>query len=213
MHFVNFKALKRIAAAFADWLPSLVSAVTLLLLFSTSHPLFAQSSSQQEIAAWQALRDGKAVALMRHALAPGVGDPSNFEPGNCNTQRNLSQEGREQAGRIGAMLRSNGIMDARVISSEWCRCEETAKLLGVGEVSASAMLNSFFQDRRTAAEQTDQLLESVQEWIRKENGPMVLVTHQVNISAFTNEFTSSGETLIVTLREGAVQVLFRIPGS
>lgn len=184
----------------------------ILLLLGASHPLFAQSASAQDSVAWQALKEGTAVALMRHALAPGVGDPPGFEIGNCATQRNLSAEGKEQARLIGEMLRSNGVQDAEVFTSEWCRCQETAQFLELGEIVTSPMLNSFFQNRSSADQQTRQLRESIKKWTTTPDGPKLLVTHQVNISALTGEFTSSGETVIVSIIEGDVKVLHRIPG-
>ncbi len=72
--------------------------------------------------------------MVRHAIAPGNGDPPNFNIGDCSTQRNLDDSGRTQARRIGRWLRSNGIKSARIYSSQWCRCLETAKLIDLGSV-------------------------------------------------------------------------------
>jgi hypothetical protein len=83
------------------------------------------------------------VLFMRHALAPGFGDPENFEIGNCATQRNLDDVGRVQAQQIGSMLRLNGLEFDAVYSSQWCRCRETAELMDVGEVQAFAGLIHF----------------------------------------------------------------------
>ena len=77
---------------------------------------------------WQTLRAGGVVAVLRHARAPGAGDPPAFKLGDCATQRNLSGEGREQARRIGAQFVAYGIVVGRVLSSEWCRCLETARI-------------------------------------------------------------------------------------
>jgi len=74
------------------------------------------------------------VAVMRHAIAPGTGDPSNFRLGDCQTQRNLSETGRQQARRLGQLLRDRQVPVTRVLSSQWCRCLETAKLLDLGQV-------------------------------------------------------------------------------
>ena len=87
-------------------------------------------------AAWEQFARGKAVLLLRHALAPGNGDPVNFQVKDCSTQRNLAQEGRAQARQIGQRLRALGISEARVWSSQWCRCLETAKLLNLGRLQS-----------------------------------------------------------------------------
>ena len=87
------------------------------------------------------------IVMMRHALAPGTGDPSNFALGDCATQRNLSEAGRRQARRTGQFLREAGVRAARVLSSQWCRCLETARLLDLGPVEPLPALNSFFEAR------------------------------------------------------------------
>lgn len=94
------------------------------------------------------------VVLLRHALAPGTGDPPSFQLADCTTQRNLSDAGRQQARDIGQAFRQQGVEVDRVLSSQWCRCLETAELMEVGPVEPFAPLNSFFQDRRTADRQT-----------------------------------------------------------
>ena len=108
-------------------------------------PLSAAAQTQtDEAGLWAALRDGGHVALIRHGLAPGTGDPPGFRVDDCRTQRNLSPAGRAQARAIGERFRANGIDTAAVFSSQWCRCLETARLLGLGEVQALPGLNSFF---------------------------------------------------------------------
>ena len=135
------------------------------------------------------------VALLRHAIAPGTGDPPQFELGQCATQRNLSEEGRDQAEKIGDRFREKKIQSAQVFSSQWCRCLETAKLLKLGPVEELAALNSFFQRYERRESQTRMLLE----WIASQNldRPLVLVTHQVNITALTGIYPESGELVIV----------------
>jgi phosphohistidine phosphatase SixA len=155
---------------------------------------------------WDALRSGGTVALLRHAVAPGTGDPAAFALRDCSTQRNLSEEGRAQAKRIGARFRANGIDNAMVFSSQWCRCLETAKLLGLGPVKELPALNSFFgrYERRGAQ------ITAMKIWIaRQELGARVLlVTHQVNITGLTNVFPASGELVIVSRAEdGSLRTL------
>ena len=144
---------------------------------------------------WSALKSGNHLILLRHALAPGFSDPQNFDVNDCKTQRNLNDKGRGQSRDIGALFRSNAIRNALVYSSQWCRCIETAQLLGIGEVAKLPALNSFFEhlDRKTL--QT----ASVTEWIEKAplKVPTVMVTHQVNITALTGYSPASGEMVFV----------------
>ena len=91
------------------------------------------------------LKAGGHILMVRHALAPGTGDPPNFKIGDCSTQRNLDEAGRDQARNIGDWLRTNGVSSARVYSSQWCRCIETAKLMELGPVEELPALNSFYE--------------------------------------------------------------------
>ncbi len=152
-------------------------------------------SAAENAALWTALRSGGHVALLRHALAPGTGDPPEFALRDCSTQRNLSEEGRNQAARIGARLRANGIHKTRVYSSQWCRCLETARLLELGPVEELAVLNSFFERYENRGPQT----QALKEWLARQDldAPLVLVTHQVNITALTNSSAASGEMVII----------------
>ena len=142
------------------------------------------------------LRTADAVGVMRHARAPGTGDPANFRPGDCATQRNLDDTGREQARRIGARLREAGV-SVPVFTSEWCRTRETAELLGMGPVWPLPALNSFFGDRASAGAQT----AALKDFLNSGTGaaPVVLVTHQVNITALTGQWARSGEIVVVAL--------------
>ena len=173
----------------------------------------ARSATEQEMHvadAWLALKSGDAVVLMRHALAPGIGDPPDFNLEDCSTQRNLSEAGRMQAKAIGDVIRANGVIEAMILSSEWCRCMETARLLNLGTPEPAAMLNSFFQDRQSEQAQTLALSESLKKWLHSSGEVRVLVTHQVNISALTGQFASSGEMLIVTMENDEPVVLARV---
>jgi broad specificity phosphatase PhoE len=135
---------------------------------------------------------------MRHTLAPGTGDPEHFDLSDCASQRNLSQAGRNQAQQTGEKLRAKGYSDARVITSQWCRCKETAQLLALGEPEQLASLNSFFQNWEMKQEATNK----TKAWIAKElktkadGEVIVLVTHQVNITALTGHFPRSGEMVV-----------------
>jgi phosphohistidine phosphatase SixA len=135
------------------------------------------------------------VIVLRHARAPGTGDPANFRLGDCSTQRNLSDAGRKQAARIGARLRAAGLADTTVYSSQWCRCLETARELAVGPVVELPVLNSFFQ----TPEMEQRYDRALRAWIyaAELSRPLVLVTHQVNITALTGIFPAEGEVLIL----------------
>ncbi|MEM9542735.1 MAG: histidine phosphatase family protein [Cyanobacteria bacterium P01_E01_bin.42] len=146
-------------------------------------------------------KEGHYFVVMRHALAPGTGDPANFQVDDCSTQRNLSAEGREQARRTGEAFKSRGIVADRVLSSQWCRCLETAELLDIGEVEEFLPLNSFFRDRSTEPQQT----ASVREYMRdREDSPgvTIMVTHFVNVSALSSLNVSSGEMVVMRVEEG-----------
>jgi len=165
-----------------------ILAVLALLLAFPAAPASAQDP-------WEALRAGGAVALLRHARAPGTGDPAGFRLEDCATQRNLSGEGREQARRIGAAFRERGVRVARALSSRWCRALDTARL-AFGAAEPHPALDSFFGDRATEAAQTASLRDLVARW-RGEAGVLALVTHQVNITALTGIFPAEGEVLVL----------------
>jgi phosphohistidine phosphatase SixA len=149
------------------------------------------------------------IILMRHALAPGTGDPPQFRLDDCATQRNLSRAGREQAARVGARLRAAGLADSVVYSSQWCRCLETARGLGIGPVIELPALNSFFQSREREREQ----VQALRTWIESADlgRPVVLVTHQVNITALTGIFPAQGEFLILRRTPGHLHIVARFP--
>ena len=151
------------------------------------------------------------VVMMRHALAPGTGDPPSFKLGDCSTQRNLSAEGRKQAVQLGKEFRDRNIRIARVLSSQWCRCLDTAKLMDLGKVEPFPALNSFFQNPSMEAKQT----AAVRQFIinnRNTQGVIVMVTHQVNITALTGVVPQSGESVVLRASEqGQVEVVGRLP--
>ena len=146
--------------------------------------------------------------LMRHAIAPGSGDLPGFGLEDCSTQRVLSEAGRAQSSAIGARLRTHGIASARVLSSAWCRCKETAELLGLGAVAIEPVLNSFFADRPTTEAQTAALRGLLRDWI--EPRPLVLAICQVNITGLIGIFPVSGELLLVYAGARAGTVALRM---
>jgi phosphohistidine phosphatase SixA len=142
------------------------------------------------------LAEGGYVVMLRHALAPGVGDPANFRLGDCATQRNLSEDGRAQARRLGERLRARGIEQAEVYSSQWCRCLETAGLLELGPVAELPALNSFFS-RRADREPALEALGAFLARLPEDGPPVILVTHQVTISAVAGHGAASGEAIVL----------------
>lgn len=167
----------------ATILPSLLAA---LLLASVA--LSARADDAQALAT---LAKPGHVLFLRHASAPGFGDPPGFRIGDCATQRNLDAAGRAQARALGERLRKAGITKARVLSSEWCRCRETAELLGLGPVEAAPALNSFFGKH----EEREPRIKAVRALLAKlprDGPPVVLVTHQVVITGLTGEGIGSG---------------------
>ena len=144
---------------------------------------------------WSALRSAGHFALIRHAAAPGVLDPPGFRLDDCSTQRNLSAEGRAQAIRMGDLLRANGIAAARLHSSQWCRCLDTATLMKLGGVTQQPLLNYFGQDQARRAPQ----VEALRAWIARLElaQPTLLVTHQVVISDITQSAAQDGEIFVL----------------
>ena len=151
--------------------------------------------------AWNALTTGGTVALIRDARAPGTGDPPGFRLTDCTTQRNLSDEGRAEARRLGETLRGRGVTIARALSSRWCRSLDTARLAFGDRMEPFPPLDSFFGDRGQQEGQTQAVQEAIAAW-RGRSGALVLVTHQVNITALTGVFPAEGEVLVLRPRTG-----------
>lgn len=145
------------------------------------------------------LASGRHVLLMRHANAPGVGDPPGFRRSDCATQRNLDAAGREQARAAGRWLRGQGVQSAQIFSSPWCRCLDTARLLGLGAVSEEESLASFFERADLQAQSNEALQAFVARRLAGplDRTPLILVTHQVNISAYAGVYPASSEMVLV----------------
>ena len=188
-----------------------ISAVTGLMTACMTRPgdrsHAAPVRQAQPSSLWTQLQKGDGyVVMMRHALAPGVGDPSNFRLNDCSTQRNLSATGRQQAERIGKAFRDRKIPIASVRSSQWCRCLETAKLLNLKPVEAFPPLNSFFSNASTKKQQTEAVRRLVLA-SRTAQGVTILVTHQVNITALTNVVPASGESVVLRAKGQTIEVV------
>ena len=141
------------------------------------------------------LLDGNKLIFIRHAYAPGSGDPDNFNLNDCSTQRNLSKEGKKQAQKIGKFFINNNIKIEKVFSSEWCRCKETAEI-AFKDYSIKNFLNSFYSSKyaKNKTKQIEALDNYVQQLKSKQN--IVLVTHYVLISEVLNYAPSSGEIVV-----------------
>jgi len=166
-----------------------------------------RTADVQAGAAWEALRAG-AIVVFRHAQAPGGGDPTGLMLDDCSTQRNLSAEGRAQARRIGERLRQERVAVGAVWASQWCRTRETANLLGSGPVRDAVAFNSFFSEREREAAQTATARAAILDW--RGPGSLVVVTHQVNITALTGIFPASGEGVVLRPRAGQLEVVARV---
>jgi len=158
----------------------------LLIFICLVAPQLSYAESLKDV-----IRDFSAnVIFMRHALAPGYGDPASFEINDCSTQRNLDQRGREQARALGRVFREEKITFDQILSSEWCRCKDTAYELNLGEWQSFDGLNSFFQGYADREETLKKLQERLD---HLPPGELVLmVTHQVVISAVTGNSVGSG---------------------
>ena len=174
-------------------------------------PFVATVDTARAADPWSALRDGKHLALMRHAIAPGNYDPPGFRLSDCATQRNLSDDGRAQARRAGDLFRANVISAARVFSSQWCRCVDTATLLGLGRVTEQRLLNAYLGNRDI---RNPEKVQALLAWIAGQDlaPPLVLVTHGVVVSALCNVSAASGEILVMRREgDGRLTVAGRLP--
>ena len=141
------------------------------------------------------LESGGKLIFIRHAYAPGNGDPNNFNLNDCSTQRNLNVDGIRQSKYIGEFFRENNIKIDKVLSSEWCRCKETANI-AFKDFSTKSFLNSFYSSKfkKNKAKQVEELNNFVKKF--KSNKNLVLVTHYVLISEVLNYGPSSGEIVV-----------------
>ena len=164
----------------------------LLLIFITINSPIKADSNQNLI---NELKQGGKLIFIRHAYAPGGGDPDNFDINDCNTQRNLSNSGREQANKIGSFFKDNNILIDKIYSSEWCRCKETA-LIAFNKFENKSFLNSFFSSKFAKNKETQ--MNNLKEFIKnnKSKQNLVFVTHYVVISESLNYLSSSGEIVV-----------------
>lgn len=170
----------------------LILLICVLLL--AAGPLGADARSP-----WAALSAGGHFAMVRHAQAPGGGDPQEFTLGDCTTQRNLNDAGRAQARRVGDMFRAGGVTQAKVFTSQWCRCRDTAVGMALGPVVDLPFLNSFHRTPKLK----DERLAGLRKWLAEQplDQPTVLVTHFTLISGIAGTGPRPGDAVIVR-REG-----------
>ena len=164
--------------------------ILFLFLFLFSFNLEASDLS------WQSAKAGNKIILIRHSLAPGGGDPKGFNINDCKTQRNLNTTGIEQSKNIGKLFKENKIPIDQVLSSQWCRCKDTAKY-AFKDYKVFTALNSTFRspDDEKAKKQIKELKNFVENW-NGDGGNLILVTHYIIITAVTNAVPQSGEIII-----------------
>lgn len=151
------------------------------------------------------------VLLMRHAIAPGIGDPAGYKLQDCKTQRNLDATGRAQAQKTGQWLKAQGVGNALVFSSAWCRCKETAENLAFGTPALEASLNSFFDDMRQGPQSNLNLQKFIANQLKaKGDKALVLVTHQVNMTEFTGATVGSGDMVLVKVNAVGKMISFKV---
>ncbi len=182
----------------------LLSAMTVIAMFST--PSLAGLADD--------LKDGQHVLLMRHADAPGFGDPAGYQLDQCSTQRNLGEAGRAQSVAIGEWLTQQGVLTAKVLSSAWCRCLETARLMAKGTVLTEKTLGSFFDDMHLEKAQTAEMQKMIAtQLLQSKSTPLILVTHHVNIQAFTGKVVGVGDMVLVKVQPDGTYVSHQLyPG-
>jgi broad specificity phosphatase PhoE len=177
-----------------------------LVLILLALPAQAQASE----ALWALLKSGGQVVIMRHAATDSTaGDRDTMRLEDCSTQRNLSPAGRDEARRIGSAFKARGITVDDVRSSVWCRCHDTATL-AFGMANPWLPLNSFFRNRDREPGQTGAVRNLVS---RHRGGTLILVTHQVNITALTGLYPAEGEMIVLTPQGGDFTVAGRVKAS
>ena len=169
-----------------------IISLVLKILFFSLFSLYSHSSEQN----WKPALEGNKIILIRHSLAPGGGDPIGFKIDDCKTQRNLNREGISQSKKIGKLFKRNKVLIDQVLSSQWCRCKDTAKF-AFGYYNEFTALNSTFQapNNKNESKQLKELYSFVKKWNGKGKN-LILVTHFSIITAVTNAVPGSGEIVI-----------------
>lgn len=179
------------------------------MLFALLLALFAATASAATPESiWSALREPGAIVLFRHATAPGVGDPPQFQLGDCATQRNLDEHGRVEARRIGLAFRAHDVEVSEVLNSRWCRARDSATLAFPGRAKDEPAFDSFFERSQDEARSTAAARELLARW--KGPGALVVFTHQVNITALTGVVPRSGQGIVVRVIDERIEVIGRV---
>ena len=144
----------------------------------------------------QSLKEGGKLIFIRHAYAPGSGDPINFNIKDCSTQRNLNKEGREQSATIGLSFKKHTIPIENIISSEWCRCKETTSIAFGNKYEVNSFLNSFYDER--FSKNKEKQIKNLKNYVKnlKGNQNLIFVTHYVVIYELLDINTLSGEIVV-----------------
>jgi phosphohistidine phosphatase SixA len=159
-------------------------------------------------AGWAALRDGGHVVLLRHAMTSGTSEPANFDIEKCNTQRNLSERGKQQARKIGALFGARAAPVERVQSSQYCRCLDTARIAFEAEPEPFAALDPMAGDEAAKAKQKAAIMDEIRGYSGSDL--LVMVTHAENIQELTGVSPREGEAVIVEPQGEGLRVLGRV---
>ena len=183
------------------------------LCVATLYLAAATSALAADNPAWSALRDGARVILMRHAATSGgAGDPDGFRLEDCATQRNLTEQGRAAAKSAGEQIRAQKIPIEKILSSQWCRCRDTATLMALGPIETAETFNNAY----ALSGRRDVLTKGAREVIAAWRGPgvLIVVTHGANILPLTGFQPAEGEMVVVDpdpAPDGKLRVMGRIP--
>ena len=192
MKLIDESKRLRISVIFAGW------------LIAWAYPAFASELAQQ-------LASSEHILLIRHAHAPGVGDPPGYSLERCETQRVLSDDGKRQSVRIGDWLRKQGVRTGRVLSSVWCRCQQTAERLNFGPIQIEPSLGSFFDEPGKGPAQNRQLQQLIsRELLGKDGKALILVTHHVNIWEFVGANIGSGDMVLARVTPQGTLLDYRV---
>ena len=167
--------------------------INLIIFFLISIFFIDQAYSNENIISH--LKEGNKIIFIRHALAPGSGDPENIDLNDCKTQRNLNIKGINQSKKIGNFFKNNNIKFVKVLSSEWCRCKDTA-LHAFSKYKTFSALNSFYDQKfyKNKNKQINELKRFIKKWNKNEN--LILVTHYVVIMELLGVSSNSGEVIV-----------------
>ena len=189
--------IKRIQSSLLKW----------LMLGVVMSGSFQASASELS----ESLKKSDSVLLMRHALAPGIGDPAGYKLQDCKSQRNLDATGRAQAQKTGQWLKAQGVGNALVFTSAWCRCKETAENLAFETPVLEPSLNSFFDDMRQGPQSNVNLQKFIVGQLKsKGDKALILVTHHVNIAEITGQNVGSGDMVLAKVNSAGKLVSFKI---